>query len=72
MSKLLADVHGLNLADEDLWWPPGTSTPASLAILYAGCPTILAFSAPFTRMVLRTLSISPASGNNSLCIQILF
>ena len=36
----------------------GTGTPAISAIFAAGCPTILAFSAPLTRMVLRTLSSS--------------
>ena len=36
----------------------GTFTPANSAILWAGCPTILAFKAPFIKIVFLTFSTS--------------
>ena len=36
----------------------GTSTPAKAAIVWAFCPTILAFNAPFIIIVFLTFSVS--------------
>ena len=55
-----SDSSTLSTSPTSIFIFSSTSTPASFAIVYADCPTILAFNAPFIIIVFLTFSVSSA------------